>query len=83
MENPEIKIENKPIDPIKFTGIRVEVRQVEGKEAQLFQLDKALKIFKKKLEKDNVLRIIKERRYYTKPSALKRTEAKKAKNRKK
>jgi len=79
MENSEVRVP----EPLKFTGMRVEVRPSDTKDGQMIQLEKALKIFKRKLEKDDVLRTIKERRYYTKPSALKRAEAKKAKNRKK
>jgi len=79
MENTEIKpVESiRVIEPLKFAGLQVEVRPAEGRDAQMFQLEKALKIFKKKLEKDNVLRIIKERRYFTKPSVIKRTAYKK------
>jgi len=66
-----------PIVPIKLNGLRVEVRPAEGKDAQLFQLEKAMKIFKKKLEKDGILFEIKEKRYFTKPSVIKRTAYKK------
>lgn len=63
--------------PLKLNGLRVEVRPAEGKDAQLLQLEKAMKIFKKKLEKDGILFEAKERRYYTKPSVIKRTAYKK------
>jgi len=75
-------MEDSKVIPLKFDGLKVEVRPAEGRDAQMFQLEKAMKIFKKKLEKDNVLRIIKERRYYIKPSAKKREEAKKLKHKK-
>lgn len=84
MESSEIKTpEVKKEEPLKFAGMRVEVRPSDNKDGQMQNLEKAMKMFKRKLEKDDVLRVIKERRYYTKPSALKRAEAKKAKNRKK
>jgi ribosomal protein S21 len=87
MENSEIKKEETVvvapvIVPLKFTGMRVEVRPSDNKDGQIRELEKAMKVFKKKLERDDVLRVVKERRYYTKPSALKRAEAKKLKNRK-
>lgn len=63
--------------PLKLNGLRVEVRPADGKEAQLFQLEKAMKIFKKKLEKDGILFEIKEKRYFTKPSVIARTAYKK------
>ena len=66
-----------PIVPLKLNGLRVEVRQADGKDAQLFQLEKAMKIFKKKLEKDGVLFEARERRYFTKPSVVARTAYKK------
>jgi ribosomal protein S21 len=84
MENSEVKVpEVKKEEPLKFSGMRVEVRPSDTRDGQMIQLEKALKMFKRKLEKDDVLRTIKERRYYIKPSALKRAEAKKTKNRKK
>jgi len=83
MESPEVKVpEVKKVEPLKFTGMRVEVRPSDTKEGQTIQLEKALKVLKKKLEKDDVLRTVKERRYFTKPSALKRAEAKRLKHRK-
>jgi len=74
--------ENNMSETIRFTGIRVDVRPGNNKEEQMQNVEKAIKILKKKLEKDDVLRIIKERRYYTKPSALKREQAKKRHNNK-
>ena len=65
------------MEELRFTGLRVEVRPENNRDAQLASLEKAMKIFKKKLEKDGVLRIAKERRYFTKPSALRRSEEKK------
>jgi ribosomal protein S21 len=70
-------MENVPVVPLKLNGLRVEVRPADSKDAQLFQLEKALKIFKKKLEKDGILFEVRERRYYTKPSIIIRTAYKK------
>jgi ribosomal protein S21 len=62
-------------EPLKFGGLRIDVRPCDNKDA--------LKILKKKLEKDNVLRLYKERRYYDKPSVLARAEAKKQRKQRK
>lgn len=59
-------------------GLKVDVKLGRNKDDQMFELEKALKVFKKKLDKDNILREYRDRRYYTKPSVLKREQAKKA-----
>jgi len=59
-------------------GLKVEVKLGRNKDDQMFELEKALKVFKRKIEKDNILREYRERRYYTKPSAQRRADAKKA-----
>lgn len=41
-------------------------------------LDKALKIFKKKVEKAGVIQEVRERRHFTKPSVTNRIQVKKA-----
>ena len=64
---------------LKFKGLVVEVRPSDNKEGQRIQLEKALKVLKKKLEKDGVLMDYKERRYYKKPSEIAREYAKKLK----
>jgi ribosomal protein S21 len=81
MDNP--KVEQRPVEPLKLNGIRVEVRPADGKEAQMYQLEKAMKIFKKKLEKDGVLFEVRDRRYFTKPSVVERTRIKKLNPKKK
>ena len=58
------------MDDFKFGQIKVEVRKMDNPEAQLNAVDKALKIFKRKVEKDGVLFILKDRKYYIKKSAL-------------
>jgi ribosomal protein S21 len=83
MENSQVTPKIEPrVEPLKFSGMRIEVRPSDTRDGQMIQLEKALKMFKRKLEKDDVLRTIKERRYFTKPSALKRAEAKRLKHRK-
>ena len=72
METPKVEI-SKIEESLKFVGLRIEVRPAIGQDAQMFELEKALKVLKRKLEKDNVLRIIKERKYYIKPSQLEHT----------
>ena len=62
---------------LKLNGMKVEVRPSDTKEGQIQNLEKAMKIFKKKLEKDGVLFEAKERRYFTKPSVIARTAYKK------
>ena len=70
-------MEDSKVIPLKLNGLRVEVRPAEGKDAQLFQLEKAMKIFKRKLEKDGILIEARERRFFTKPSVIARTAYKK------
>jgi len=41
-------------------------------------IEKALKIFKKKLDKSGILKVLKEKRYFEKPSAIKRRKNKEA-----
>jgi len=78
MENNEIK----PPEPLKFSGMRVDVRPSDTKEGQMINVEKAIKILKKKMDKEDILRIIRERKYYTKPSALKHAEQSKIERRK-
>ena len=46
-------------------------------------LDKALKKFKKKIERTKVIQSLRERKFFTKPSVVKRTQNLKAKHRQK
>ena len=79
MENSEIK----PVEQLRFSAMKVDVRPSDTKEGQMIQVEKALKILKRKMEKDDILRTIKERRYYQKPSEKAREYAKRLrKNRK-
>lgn len=50
--------------------------EVDVKDAD--SLDKALKQFKKKVEKSKVIQNLRERKYFTKPSVKKREQVKKA-----
>jgi ribosomal protein S21 len=59
-----------PVDDFKLGRIHVDVRKMDNPDAQLVALDKALKIFKRKVEKDGVLFAIKDRKNYKKPSAV-------------
>jgi len=79
MENSQItsKIEPRPIEPLKFTGLRIDIRLCDNKDSQNREFDKAFKIFKKKVDKDGILFEVKDRRYYIKPSQKLREEAKK------
>jgi len=58
------------VDDFKLGKIRVEIRKMDSPEHQLVALDKALKVFKRKVEKDGILFTLKDRKYYTKPSQL-------------
>lgn len=69
------------MEELKFSGLRIEVRQGNTKDEQMQNVEKAIKILKRKLEKEDVLRIIKERRYFTKPSQLKHAKKQKIERR--
>ncbi len=46
-------------------------------------LEKALRRFKKKIEREGILKLLKARKHYEKPSEIKRRKARASKNRKK
>ena len=46
-------------------------------------LEKALRRFKKKIEREGILKLLKARKHYEKPSEIKRRKARSSKNRKK
>ena len=46
-------------------------------------LEKALRRFKKKIEREGILKALKARKHYEKPSEIKRRKARSSKNRKK
>lgn len=50
--------------------------EVDVKDAD--SLDKALKQFKKKVEKSKVIQNLRDRKYFTKPSVIRREQIKKA-----
>lgn len=67
---------------------KIEVLRFDNKDRQMIELDKCIRRLKKKCEKDNILKELKERQYYKKPSEVRREKAKNArrlmeKNRKK
>lgn len=61
----------------------IEVRQGNTKAEQMQNIEKALKILKRKLEKDNTMRIIRDRKFYIKPSQLEHTRISKIERRRK
>lgn len=70
----------------------VKVRQVNNKDQQDKELGKALKVLKRKLAKEGVFQVLKQKRHYIKPSEIrhqkqmelrhKRKVAKRGKNKK-
>lgn len=46
-------------------------------------LEKALRRFKKKIEREGILKVLKARKHYEKPSEIKRRKARSSKNRRK
>jgi ribosomal protein S21 len=69
------------LEELKFNGLKVEVKVANTSDAQTRELEKAIKILKRKVDKDNVLRIVKERRYFTKPSAIEHAKVQKIERR--
>ena len=66
-------------------GLKVIVRRVEGvkdekvrKELEAEELNKALKVLSKRVEKEGVLKAFSERKFYRKPSEIKRSAKMKA-----
>jgi len=53
----------------------VKVRQINNREQQDRELGKALKILKRKLAKEGVFQVLKQKRYYIKPSEIKHKKA--------
>jgi len=70
------------VDEFKMGSIRVEVRKADTPEHQLLAVDKAIKVFKRKVEKDGVLFTLKDRKYYTKPSQLEHAKVQRIKRHK-
>ena len=69
-------------------GTRIEIQKFDNRDRQMIELEKCLRRLKKKCEKDNIVKELKERQYYKKPSEVKREKIKNArrlmeKNRKK
>lgn len=58
--------------------IIVQVKQTSDKEQEKDDIEKALKIFKKKVDRVKILKQVKSRRYYIKPSIKRREEKLKA-----
>jgi small subunit ribosomal protein S21 len=76
----------------KFEAAEIKVYSIKEKGADLFMsrievgpnepLEKALRRFKKKIERDGILKVLKARKHYEKPSEIKRRKARSSKNRK-
>ena len=60
-------------------GLKIDVARFDGRDRQMIEIDKCLRRLKKKCEKENVIKELKERQYYRKPSEIKREKAKAAK----
>jgi len=61
-------------------GNRIEVARFDNnRDRQMIELDKCLRRLKKKCEKDNIIKELRERQYYKKPSEVKREKIKNAK----
>ena len=73
MENPEVTPKvtefKGNVPSLVFKGMRVEVAEGRNKEEQLRALEKGISVMKRKVEKDNIIQIIRDRKYYEKPSA--------------
>ena len=66
-------------DRQKDSGMYVTVRQVKNKDGTTTSdVNGALRVLKKKLMKEGLFQELRERSYYTKPSALKREKKNKA-----
>jgi len=72
-----------PITPSNYytpyQGSRIDVQRFDSRDRQLLELDKCLRRLKKKCEKDNTIKELKDRQYYKKPSEIKREKIKNAK----
>ena len=59
-----------------YQGLFIEIPQYNDRDRQMIELEKALKRLKKKIEKDNLIKLLRERQYYRKPSEIKREKKK-------
>jgi ribosomal protein S21 len=72
-------METKQVVALQFAGTKIEVRSSDSREGQMREVEKALKVFKRKMEKDDIIKQLRDRKYYTKPSEKRRAEEKKRK----
>jgi len=63
-------------DKPKETGLRIEVRRMDSKESQMFEIDRCLRKLKKRCEKEGIFTILRDRQHYRKPSEIRREKAK-------
>jgi len=68
-----------PPAPYIPVSSKIDVLRFDSKDRQMIEIDKCLRRLKKKCEKDNILKELKERQYYRKPSEIKREKIKNAK----
>ena len=60
--------------------MRIEIRQVNNKDKQMIELEKSLKKLKKKLDKEGVFKILRQKKYYIKPSEIRHQKLMKIKH---
>ena len=58
------------------TGLRIEVRRMDSKESQMFEIDRCLRKLKKRCEKEGIFTTLRDRQHYRKPSEIRREKAK-------
>jgi small subunit ribosomal protein S21 len=63
-------------DKPRETGLRVEVRRMDNKESQMFEIDRCLRKLKKRCEKEGIISTLRDRQHYRKPSEIRREKAK-------
>ena len=51
--------------------MRIEIKQAKTQEKQMIELNKALKKLKKKLDREGVFTVLRQKKYFIKPSELK------------
>jgi len=61
-----------------LSGLYVEVRRMDSRDSQLFEVDRCIRKLKKRCEKDGLFGILRERQYYQKPSEIRRKKIKEA-----
>ena len=65
-------------DPNRRRGLHIYVRPTNSKEEGKIEVDKALHILKKLIEKEGIMQDLQEKRYYSKPSEKTRERMRKS-----